>query len=68
VRRANPFEYVHALERRVLFAAQSEPPLGFFSSDIQQPSLAPPSFNALPTLIDASAPLGKGAHFEKAPF
>src|SRR3954470_12983730 len=53
------FGHVHAMESRVLFAAQTEPPVGFFSSDIQQPSLAPTSFNALPTLNNASAQLVK---------
>src|SRR4051812_15904002 len=56
---ASASQHMDALERRIFFAAQGEPPVGFFSSDIQQPGLAPPSFNALPTLNDASAQLVK---------
>src|SRR3954468_5787728 len=58
--RANHSQHIQAMERRILFAGpQTVPPVGFFSADIQQPTLAPADFNALPTLNDSSAQLVK---------
>src|SRR5205085_10986082 len=56
IRRGGAFE-VQPLECRVLFEAV--PAVGFFQTDIQQPSLADVNYNALPTLNDGTAQLVK---------